>query len=79
MESSKRESKEAMKRPDRAELTRQCDAIMAEILKLNEKAKKAKAETERILNDRGNRVSYSCPIHVFSQESNFVFSYCREG
>lgn len=52
-----KEAKEAAKRPDRAELTRQCDSIMAEILALNEKAKKAKSEMERVMNDRGgNRV-----------------------
>lgn len=50
----KREPKgESVKRPDRAELSKQCDAIMAEILELNAKAKRAKAETERILGDRG--------------------------
>jgi uncharacterized coiled-coil DUF342 family protein len=60
METDKKtkETKEVVKRPDRAELTRQCDGIMAEIMALNEKAKKAKAEMERFISDRGgNRVS----------------------
>ena len=64
MEATKsKESKEVVKRPDRAELAKQCDGIMAEILALNEKAKRAKAETERILNDRGgNKVSTCCVL-----------------
>ena len=67
MEATKsKESKEVVKRPDRAELTKQVDGIMAEILALNEKAKKAKAEMERIMNDRGgNRVSDCTVLYPF--------------
>jgi hypothetical protein len=47
-----------VKKPERAELQKNIDAIMAEINALTEKAKEAKAETDRLMNDRsGSRVS----------------------
>jgi hypothetical protein len=68
---------EAVRRPDRAEHTSQCDTIMAEILALNERAKKAKSETERILGDRGgSRVSTAAAVVCCRCKCNDLFRDC---
>jgi hypothetical protein len=68
---------ESVKRPDRVEHTHQCDTIMAEILALNEKAKRAKSETERILGDRGgSRVSFACIALLYLHCTALLALHC---
>jgi hypothetical protein len=46
-----------LKKPDRAEHDRQCNAITAEINALHEKAREAKNALDKLLNDRsGSKV-----------------------